>query len=79
MTMDAIRQHATRLSITEIERALVQSSGLATTCLMINAATLAELHVRWMDVLLDEWMVRQRVKRDSDGPAYSPISPCGSS
>lgn len=67
MTMEAVRRYATRMSLDEIENAMVRSSGLATTCRMLNAEKLAAMHVGWMDVLLDEWATRKTATQTCGG------------
>jgi len=42
----------------ELERNMVRSKRLAASCRLIRDTARAELHIMWMDILLDEWARR---------------------
>jgi hypothetical protein len=42
----------------ELEQGMVKSIRLAAVCRLVEETDEAELHTRWMDILLDEWARR---------------------
>ena len=47
----------------ELERNMVRSKRLAAACRLVDNDQEAELHLMWMDILLDEWARRMALRR----------------
>ena len=47
----------------ELELNMVRSTRLAARCRRLHDTAQAELHIVWMDILLDEWARRQSARR----------------
>jgi len=50
-------------SLRDLERYIVWSKKLAAACRLARDTEQAELHITWMDILLDEWARRMSGRR----------------
>ena len=46
----------------DLERSIVRSRKRAAVCRLVQDTEQAELHVTWMDILLDEWARRMATR-----------------